>query len=432
MMLSCWLHLLVQKDSCTYVRAVARVTALLLILTLGIATPSAHAQDDPSIWLYTWTASPMSPPQGLAVPPGLYNETVRQKVFLSEGGERLRVELSNEFGAVPVTVTTASVAVAAEDASFQPGTYRPLTFSGDRSVTLIPGTPMLSDPVNLTAQPLSELAISLYFEDFTEIATVHELGVATAYISADGNFTDDTELPVRQTTTARLFITGVVVEAAEDARTIVAFGDSITDGYNSTVDANRRWPNVLARRLADAPGFENVSVVNGGISGNRVLRNGAGMSALARFERDVLSLPNVSHVVILEGINDIGWPDTFLTGDESPTPEQLIGGYQQLIDRAHLHGITVVGATLTPFEDTFEGEPLADYYTPSKETTRLRVNEWIRNSGAFDAVIDFDAVLRDPENPSRLRAEYDSGDHLHPNDAGYEAMAEAVDLEVLR
>ena len=430
MMLSRLLSPPARRNSRRYGHAVARTAALSLVLALGVVAPNAHAQA--STWLYTWTASPMSPPQGLAVPPGLYNETVRQNVFLSEGGERLRVELSNEFGAVPVTVTAASVALTAEDASFQPGTYRPLTFSGDRSVTLIPGMPMLSDPVDLSAQPLSELAISLYFEDFTEIATVHELGVATAYISADGDFTDDAELPVRQTTTARLFITGVVVEAAEDARTIVAFGDSITDGYNSTVDANHRWPNALARRLADAPGFENVSVVNGGISGNRVLRNGAGMSALARFERDVLSLPNVSHVVILEGINDIGWPDTFLTGDEPPTPEQLIGGYQQLIDRAHLHGITVVGATLTPFEDTFEGEPLADYYTPSKETTRLRVNEWIRNSGAFDAVIDFDAVLRDPEDPSRLRPEYDSGDHLHPNDVGYRAMAEAVDLEVLR
>jgi lysophospholipase L1-like esterase len=211
-----------------------------------------------------------------------------------------------------------------------------------------------------------------------------------------------------------------------------AFGDSITDGARSTTDTDNRWPDHLAERLSQAPEYGAVAVVNQGIGGNRVLSDGMGIKALARFDRDVLSQPSVSHVVIMEGINDIGWPGTFLTPPEEPvTAEKIIAGYQQLIDRAHLHGIKVTGATLTPFEDSFAGAPLQTFYNPEKEKMRQTVNEWIRGSGAYDGVIDFDAVVRDPQHPLKIRAEYDAGDHLHPNDAGYKAMGDSVDLKLL-
>jgi lysophospholipase L1-like esterase len=382
-------------------------------------------------WISTWTAGPMPLWPG-PLPVGFFDQTVRQVVRVSLGGEKLRVRLSNEFGLRPVEVSEAHLAVAGVAGTIQAETDRTISFAGKPEVTLLPGAPILSDPIELKVAPLQHLAISLYFAQRAEVRTHHLEAVQTAYISSLGNFVGAEKLEVAEISTSRFFLTGVMVDAAADARVLVAFGDSITDGVGSTLDTDRRWPDHLAARLSQSPHLGNVAVVNQGIGGNRVLSDGMGVKALARFDRDVLSQPRVSHVVILEGINDIGWPGTLLTPPEEPvTVEKLIAGYRQLIDRAHLHGIKVIGATLTPFENSFVGAPLQTFYDPDKEKMRQAVNLWIRQSGAYEAVVDFDAIVRDPKHPSRLRAEYDGGDHLHLNDAGYKAMGDAVDLELL-
>jgi len=263
------------------------------------------------------------------------------------------------------------------------------------------------------------------------VSAFHYDARQTSYVVA-GDRIAEVDFKADSAFTARILLSEIMVDAPAHARAIVAFGDSITDGDQSTEDANRRWPDVLARRLLEAGG-PPVAVLNQGISGARVLRDRMGANALARFDRDVLRHRHADTVILMMGINDIGWPDSILEPHApAPSPDDIIAGYQQLITRAHLHDMRIIGATLTPFEDTFKGSPLAGYYNVEKERKRQAVNEWIRKSGAFDAVIDFDAVVRDPERPSSLRPAYDSGDHLHPNDAGYEAMAESIDLKLLR
>jgi lysophospholipase L1-like esterase len=230
---------------------------------------------------------------------------------------------------------------------------------------------------------------------------------------------------------SRLFLSGILVEAPANARAIVTFGDSITDGDGSSLDANHRWPDLLAERLQQADGSP-VAVLNEGISGARVLSDRMGVNALARFDEDVLTHPRADTVILMMGINDIGWPDSVLDPQvPAPSAEDIIDGYEQLIARARDHGMRIIGATLTPFEVAFKGTPLEGYYNADKEAKRVEVNEWIRNSGAFDGVIDFDAVIRDPAHPSRMLPIYDKGDNLHPNDAGYKAMAESIDLKLL-
>lgn len=392
---------------------------------------AAEAQSGNDHWINTWTAGPM-PPWAGPIPAGFFDQTVRQVVRISLGGDKVRVRLSNEFGLRPVEVGAAHLALAGAAGAIQVDADRAITFNGKPTVTLLPGAPVISDPVELKVAPLTHLAVSLYFAERAEVRTYHLEAAQTAYISSLGNFVSTEKMPVADTATSRFFLTAVMVDAPADARVVVAFGDSITDGARSTPDTDSRWPDHLAERLSQAPEHGPVAVVNEGIGGNRVLSDGMGIKALARFDRDVLSQPSVSHVVIMEGINDIGWPGTFLTPPEEPvTVEKIIAGYQQLIDRAHLHGIKVIGATLTPFEASFAGAPLQTFYSPEKEKMRQAVNEWIRQSGAYDGVIDFDAVVRDPQHPLRIRAEYDGGDHLHPNDAGYKAMGDAVDLKLL-
>ena len=403
----------------------------MALMTASLSLNAVSAERNNGHWINTWTAGPM-PPWAGPIPAGFYDQTVRQVVRISLGGERVRVRLSNEFGSRPVEVAAAHVAIAGATGSIQTDTDRALSFNGKPAVTLLPGAPVLSDPVELKMASLTHLAISLYFEQRAEVRTYHLEAAQTAYISSLGNFVGAEKMPAGELATSRFFLTAVMVDSPPDARVIVAFGDSITDGARSTTDTDNRWPDHLAQRLSQAPEYGAVAVANQGIGGNRVLSDGMGIKALARFDRDVLSQPSVSHVVIMEGINDIGWPGTFLTPPEEPvTAEKIIAGYQQLIDRAHLHGIKVIGATLTPFEDSFAGEPLQTFYNPEKEKMRQRVNEWIRGSGAYDGVIDFDAVVRDPQHPLKIRAEYDSGDHLHPNDAGYKAMGDSVDLKLL-
>jgi lysophospholipase L1-like esterase len=402
--------------------------AAALAVTACTLSP-ADAQVAAGAWISSWTASPQAP-RG-ALPGSFSNRTIRQIVHLSVGGDKVRLRLSNELGTRPLLIGAVSVALAEKGSNIVSGSLRPLTFGGSTSVTIPAGAPALSDPVELNVASLSDLAVSLYLPAQTELETVHATGLATGFVSAAGDFTTSSQFPIADTFVNRFVLTGVMVEPASPTRAIAIFGDSISDGTRSTVDANARWPDVLARRL-NAAGMA-IAVQNQGISGNRVLSDGAGTSALARFERDVLSQPGVSHVVIFVGINDIGWPGTAIEPRGTfRTAEEIIAGYKQLIERARVRSIKVVGAPLTPFENALAGTPNQGYFTPGKEAKRQGVNNWIRKSGAFDGIIDFERVLADPAHPAALDPAYDSGDHLHPNDAGYKAMGESIDLALFQ
>ena len=309
---------------------------------------------------------------------------------------------------------------------FRSGSGRALTFSGSASVTIPAGAVMFSDPVSLTVPPLADLAIDLYLPGNTNAPsplTLHTGALQTNYVSPPGNHAGTTALPVTTTTASWFLLARVEVMAPESVGAIVTLGDSITDGSRSTPDTNNRWPNHLARRLA----AQNIKmgVLNVGIGGNRVLTDGVGVNALGRFDRDVLTQTGVTHVIVLEGINDIG----LARRSQLPPPSaaELIAGHRQLIERAHARGLKIYGATLTPFE----GTTVANYWTKEGDATRQALNQWIRTSKAYDAVIDFDAAARDPVQPNKFLFQYDSGDALHPGDVGYKAMADAVPLELL-
>jgi lysophospholipase L1-like esterase len=338
----------------------------------------------------------------------------------SIGGRRLRVSLSNAFGSEPLAVGAAHIAIHGKDSEIVAGSDRALSFNGKPGCTVGPGMVILSDPVDLNVAPVSDLAVSLYFPGETGPPTTHGTGLHTTYIQ-DGDVTGQAAMADAVTTQSYYWLAGIDVVAPAAASLIVAFGDSITDGARSTPETNHSWPALLAARLAAQKATANIAVGNMGIGGNRVLRDVTGASALARLDRDVLSQSGVKWLMVLEGINDIGREATVPT--EPVTADQLIAGYQQIIERAHTHGIKVIGCTLTPFEGA--------YYSKDKgEATREAVNTWIRTSGAYDAVVDFEAATRDPKNPKRFLPGFDPGDHLHPNDAGYQAMANAVDLSI--
>ncbi|CAJ0816354.1 SGNH/GDSL hydrolase family protein [Ralstonia flaminis] len=403
-----------------------RVAAIALI---SLTAPALHADDArDSGWVATWTAS--ADRNNYATTPQSFPAatTIRQIVHSSVGGDQLRILLTNEFGTAPVSVGAVHVALSAGGAKIFPNTDRPVTFSGKTSATLAAGAPLISDPIDLPITPLADVAISLFLPNATKLETIHQLGNQTAYISSGDN-TAAQDQPSSSTHTSRFYLSGLLVKARNNPRTVVAFGDSITDGAYSTIDANHRWPDYLSRRLNSHGPWGAFAVLNQGIAGNRILSDLAGVSALARFDRDVLSQSGVQWVVLLEGVNDIGYPGTSLEPTAPLVPaSDIINGYRQLIARSHLRGIKVMGGTITPFKDAaYKG-----YWSPQKESIRQTVNQWIRISGAFDAVVDFDAAVRDPANPAALLAAYDSGDHLHPNDAGYAAMANAINLSVLR
>jgi lysophospholipase L1-like esterase len=411
--------------------------ATAIALAAILASPSGRAQQvDAGDWIETWTASPQPAwdPEffvPINIPRALRNQTVRQIAALSIGGNRVRVVLSNEYGARPLVIGAANIALAGSGAATIAGSDRALSFDGHPSVTIPPGAPVISDPVDLTVAPFSKVAVSLFLPEQTPLTTIHWEGVQTAYISPEGNFAGDADMKADSTIQSRLFLSGIMVDAPPNARALVTFGDSITDGATSTPDANHRWPDFLARRLVEAGGA-SIAVLNEGISGARVLSDRMGVNALARFDRDVLSHLHADTVILMMGINDIGWPGCILAPNEqAPSADDIIDGYKQLIARAHLHGMRIIGATLTPFEDTFKGKPIEGYYNADKEQKRQAVNRWIRSSGAFDGVIDFDAVTRDPNRPTHILVAFDSGDHLHPQDDGYKAMADSIDLKML-
>ncbi len=407
---------------------------LLLAMLSSLAVELGLQSTQPSgRWVATWTAAPMNTRPSDMVVAGFHNQTVREIVRVSIGGQRIRIRLSNEYGSRPVPIQSIHVALANVDGTIQTASDRPVTFGGLRSVTLLAGAPMLSDSIELSVSPLAHLAVSTYFKEWAPVESYHFEAQQTAFLSTLGDSVRDEKFVAGQTTTSHYFLSGVFIECADDARTVVALGDSITDGYLSTINGDRRYPDRLAERVLADNGLKNVAVVNQGIGGNRLLSDGRGASALARFDRDVLSLPHVSHVVLLEGINDIGWPGTILDSEHSePTLDTLASGYRQLIARAHAHGIKVILATIVPFEGNSEDKQLPSYFSADKERLRLQVNDWIRRNHEVDGVVDFDLAIRDPARPGCMRREFDSGDGIHPNDAGYKAMADAVDLAMLR
>ena len=361
---------------------------------------------------------------GFAPPVTLTNQTIRQIVHTSLGGSRVRVVLSNAFGTAPIDIGAAHVALRDKDHAIVASTVKPLTVSGSASFSVLAGAVAVSDPIDLAVPPLSDLVIDLYVPKEIGLSaspvTTHNGASQTNYVSETGNHSGVTTPAVATRAGAWFLIARVEVVAPTNTGVIVAFGDSITDGARSTADMNARWPDHVARRLAARknPAF---AVVNAGIGGNRVLGDGAGVSALARFDRDVLMQTGVTHVIVLEGINDIG----IARNNPSPSADDLIAGHKQLIERAHARGLKIYGATLTPYEG-------AAYFTPEGEAKRQALNQWIRTSGAHDGVIDFDMVTRDPAAPTKFLPAYDSGDHLHPGDAGYKAMGDAVDLALFK
>jgi len=386
-------------------------------------------------WIGTWGAAP-EPPRGAGggpfpATPSYDNQTIREVVRIAAGGHRFRIRFTNEYGTKPLVIGAASLALADAKGNMVGASIRPVTFAGQRKVTIPAGAPYLSDPVELDAKSLARLAISVYVSEDTGPCTCHGVGMETAEVSDAGDFTDEPFTP-KSTMQARAFISGVLVETAGPAKSIVAFGDSITDGVGSTRDADRRWPDLLAARLAERKGRTQWGVVNMGISGNRVLNDGAGQSALTRLDRDVLSVPGAAYVIVFEGVNDLGISYGHFTGPRAAafkslatghhvTAEEMIAGYRQIIDRAHGRGLKVIGATIAPYEG-------ASYYSEEGEAVRQSINHWIRTGHAFDGVLDFDAAVRDNEDPRRIATPLQAGDHLHGSDAGYEAMSRSIDL----
>jgi len=362
------------------------------------------------------TAAPL-----FAMPGRLDNQTVRQVVRASIGGKSVRVRISNAYGADPLTIGSARIALQAKGSAIVAESDHALTFSGKPSFVIPPGALAVSDPVDMKIPALGNLVISLYVAGDPTEPTIHLTGLHTTYITSPGDFTRAPELSAAATIQSWYWIVGVDVLAPAGSAAIVAFGDSITDGMTSTPDQDRSWPGRFAERLAANKKTENVAIVNHGISGNQLLADGAGSSALARFDRDVLGQPGVKWLVILEGINDIGM--SAMAGGGGISADEIIFAQKQLIDRARLHGIKVVGATLTPYGGS-------SYYSENGEAVRQEVNKWIRTGGAYDAVVDFDAVLRDPQKPNELKAAYYINDHIHPNDEGYKLMADALDLSI--
>lgn len=404
------------------------VATLAFVTVMAAAAIASAASLSPTHWVATWTASPQANwGPGFVLPSNtpsaISNRTVRQVAAVSLGGRRLRIELSNAYGKTPVVVHNVHMARSAGGSRIVPGTDRAVTFGGKPFAVVPPGAPVLSDPVGLDVPALGEVAVSLYLPGDTPIDTIHWDARQTAYL-ADGDSTAAPSFDGGSTLPTRVLLSEILVDSPPLASAVVAFGDSITDGNGSTVDSNRRWPDFLAHRLA----AHDVAVLNAGISGGRILSDGMGVSALARFDRDVLAQPGARSVIVLLGINDISWPgSTFAPDEPRVTAGRVIDGYRQLIARGHAHSLKVFGATLTPFEGALENSPILGYFDPAKEEVRQAVNQWIRTGGEFDAVIDFDAAVRDPAHPARFAPRYDSGDHLHPGDAGYRAMAEAID-----
>lgn len=384
-------------------------------------------------WVATWGPS-ASPPLADAVQMRTAkltfdNQTLREVVHTSLGGEQVRIRLSNAFGKQKVEIGAVHAALRSSGAGIAAGSDRVVTFGGRPTVTIPADAFVLSDPVKLSVPAGADLAISLFVPKPAIGAGIHYAAQQTNYVGA-GNQTAAAEVAAPETIASWVYLAGVDVLAPSSSFAVVAFGDSITDGARSTVDANRRWPDILASRLRS----KKIAVVDAGIGGNRILHDALptnvrfGTNALSRFDRDVLSQPGVRYVIILEGINDLGHAGSSAPASETVSAEDLIAGMKQMVERAHLRGVKVIGATILPFEGTV----FAGYFSPEKEVKRKAVNAWIRTGGVLDGVIDFDKTMQDPAHPDRILPAYDGGDRLHPGDAGYQAMGESIDLKLFK
>jgi lysophospholipase L1-like esterase len=393
------------------------------------AAPAAH-------WVVSWGASPSPPLDAAQIrKAGLEfnNQTLREIVHLSIGGSAVRVRLSNFFGGQSLDIGAVHVALRASDSTILASSDRALTFGGAPGVSVPPNAFVLSDPVELAVPAESDLAISIFVPHVATAAGIHYLAQQTSYVGA-GDLTAAPSIGNPRAMDSWIFLAGVDVSAPLPAAAIAVFGDSRVDGDGSTPNANRRWPNVLAKRLSrqDVP----LGVLNAGIIGNRILHDAPsvaaqlGVNALARFDRDALDQPGVKYVIVLEGIVDIALPGTtFASATEAVSVDDLIVGMKQLIARAHDRGMRVFGATQTPFSGA---TAIPGMFSAEKEAQRKALNQWIRSSKAFDGVIDFDKVVLDAANPEQIRPAFDSGDHLHPNDAGYEAMGNSIAISLFR
>ena len=412
-----------------------------LLLTPTIASPQ------PNAWIATWASSPQPTNPNPNLPMlNIENQTVRERVRISIGGSEIRIRLSNEYGSVPLLVGAVTVATPTDVSGVRPDTIHNATFSGRNSITIPPGAPILSDPITFPISRGAEISVSIYLPKRVTSPTVHALSLKRAIISQPGDQTRAERIDGGATSKSSILISAVLVPKQPSQRLLVAFGDSIVDGDGSTVDADHNWPSDLVRRLSGSSRTSDLAVVNEGLAGNRLITSddgisarvglsaGLGASGLARFDRDVIGLPGATHIVLVEGLNDISFPGAKIDGEyladptDVRTAEDLIEAYLQLISRAHAHGLKLIGSTITPCE----GADLPGYYSESKDEVRQRLNQWIRTSGSFDGVIDFDAVLRDPDHPSRLLPRFASSDHLHPNDLGYQALVDAIDLTLFQ
>ncbi len=391
----------------------------VILVPLALAVGCAHLTGHNRHWVGTWGASPqLTEPRNLPPPPGLSSNTLRQVVHISIGGKKLRVRFSNAFGDGPLTLAAARVAVSAGGGAIKTETEKALTFAGRPAATIPAGGMIFSDALDFDLAPLSDVAVTIYFHETPRGVTGHPGSRATSFLAAS-NAVSAAQLPAAARMQHWYVLTGIDVPAKNSAAAVVALGDSITDGHGSETDKNNRWPDVLANRLQASDGTRNVAILNEGIGGNAVLRGGLGPTAQSRFDRDVLGQESVRWLIVLEGVNDIGGS----RGTNSSVAQNLIAAYQKLIDRAHAKKIRVYGATIVPFG-------ASGYASAAHEAARQMVNEWIRTSGKFDAVIDFDDAVRDPQNPARLLRAADSGDHLHPGVKGYQMMADAIDLKL--
>jgi lysophospholipase L1-like esterase len=393
------------------------------------------AETPQQTWIATWGASPAPQLRTAAEVKAAHfdfeNQTLREIVHTSVSGETIRLKLSNAYGTESLILDSVHIALQDQGSSIATDTDHAVTFNGSPKVTIPADALILSDPLSFKLPADTNVVISIHVRGKARAAGIHYSSSQTAYLGG-GDQTSFVHFQSDVSFTSWVYLTGLEVISSSDAATLVAFGDSITDGSRSTVDKNQRWPNILAKRLLQRGGSQ-IGVVDAGIGGNRILhdpyvRVAFGVNALARFERDVLSEPNVKYVIVLEGINDLGHPGQGAPLAETVSVDELIGAYKQMIARAHDRGIKIFGATLTPFAVT----TIPGYYSPEKEIKRHAINVWIRTSHAFDGVVDFDKALQDPANSDHVLSVYDSGDHLHPGDKGYEAMGNAIDLALFK